>query len=285
MSTILVTGSTGTVGAATVQALSATPGVNVRAAVHSRPAQPTGGAETVEVDYDRPETVRDAAAGADAVLMITPAIPNQSVLAGRMLEGLVAAGVPRLVRLSAMGADTGEGGPFIEDHGVGERLIAESGIPATILRPNSFMSNFVAFNPPDQDGNIVLPWGDAGVSLIDTRDIGEVAAAVLASDAHVGKAYALTGPEAITAAQIAAAIGEVTGRQVRYVDAPPEAMREGMLGFGMPEPLVDALLALWATNRSGATARVTGAVEEITGRPARSFAEFARDNAGAWRTG
>jgi uncharacterized protein YbjT (DUF2867 family) len=115
------------------------PGVDVRAAVHSRPAKQAGGVEVVEVDHDRPQTVRDAAAGADAVLMITPATPNQSELAGRMLQRLAAAGVPRLVRLSAMGADTGEGGPFIEDHGVGERLITESGIPATILRPNSFM--------------------------------------------------------------------------------------------------------------------------------------------------
>jgi uncharacterized protein YbjT (DUF2867 family) len=283
MATILVTGSTGTIGAATVQALSGMPGVTVRAGVHSRPAQQPGGVETVEVDYERPETVRDAAAGVDAVFMVTPPLPNQDELAGRLLEALVAARVPRVVRLSAMGADTGVGGAFMHAHGRTERQIAESGIPATVLRPNSFMSNFVAFNPPDQDGNIVIPWGDAGISLVDPRDVGNVAAQVLTSDAHVGRSYNVTGPEAITVAQIASTIAHVTGREVRYVDVPPEAMRQGMLGFGLPEPMVDAVLQLWEANRSGATAHVTGVVEEITGRPGRTFAEFARDHAGAWQ--
>jgi len=284
MSTILVTGATGTVGASAVQALLGMPGVNVRAAVHSRPAQQAGNVEAVEVDYERPETVRDAAAGVDAVFMITPPVPDQTPLAQRVLEGLVAAGVPRLVRLSAMGAGIIDIA-FLRSHAEIERDIAASGIPATILRPNSFMSNFVAFNPPDQDGNMAMPLGDAGVSLIDPRDVGEVAARVLTSDAHVGKDFNLTGPEAITMHQIASTIGQVSGRQVRYIDVPADAMRQGMLGFGLPEPVVDALLELWATNRSGATAEVTNAVAELTGRPARTFAEFAREHAGAWQQG
>jgi uncharacterized protein YbjT (DUF2867 family) len=281
--TILVTGSTGTIGSATVRSLAAMPGVTVRAAVHARPAEPQADVEAVEVDFDRPETVRDAAAGVDAVFMITPPVPNQAELAQRLLDGLAAAGVHRLVRLSAMGADQGQDLAFMRAHAETERGIAESGIPATILRPNSFMSNFVAFNPPDHDGNIVLPWGDAGVSLVDPRDVADVAAQVLTTDAHVGKGFALTGPAAITVGEIASTIAEVTGRQIRYVDAPEEAMRQGMLGYGMPPPMVEALLELWATNRSGATAPVTDAVQQVAGRPARTFAEFARDHAEAWQ--
>jgi uncharacterized protein YbjT (DUF2867 family) len=282
--TILVTGSTGTIGSATVRSLAAMPGVTVRAAVHARPAeQAAGNVETVEVDYDRPETIRDAAAGVDAVFMITPAVPDQVEVAQRVLDGLTAAAVPRLVRLSAIGAEWEAPPIFVRAHTVTEQDIAASGIPATILRPNSFMSNFVAYNPPDPEGNITLPWGDAGVSLIDPRDVADVAAHVLTTDGHGGNAYTLTGPAAVTVGDIASAIADATGRQVRYVDVPEEAMRQGLLGYGLPQPMVEGMLDLWATNRSGATAFVTDAVNELTGRPGRSFAAFARDHAGAWQ--
>jgi uncharacterized protein YbjT (DUF2867 family) len=125
--------------------------------------------------------------------------------------------------------------------------------------------------------------GDAGVSLIDARDVADVAAHVLTTDGHVGKAYTLTGPAPVTVGEVAATIAEVAGRPVTYVDMPEEAMRQGLLGFGLPQPMVDGMMDLWETNRSGATAFVTDAVQELTGRPGRSFAEFARDHAGAWR--
>jgi uncharacterized protein YbjT (DUF2867 family) len=282
--TILVTGSTGNIGSATVRSLAAMPGVTVRAAVHARPAgQLPGNVETVEVDYDRPETVREAAAGADAVFIITPSVPGQTELAGRLLDALAAAGVPRLVRLSAIGAEWKTPPIFVREHTATEAQVAASGIPATVLRPNSFMTNFVQFHPPDPEGNIRLPWGDAGVSLIDPRDVGDVAAHVLTTDGHVGKAYTLTGPAAVTVDEIASAIAEATGRAIAYVPMSEEAMRQGLLGYGVPAPMVEGMLDLWATNRSGSTAFVADAVQELTGRPGRSFTQFARDHAGAWQ--
>jgi uncharacterized protein YbjT (DUF2867 family) len=282
--TILVTGSTGNIGAATVRSLAAVPGVTVRAAVHARPAEPQpDNVEMVEVDFDRPETVRDAAAGVDAVFMITPSVPTQVELAERVLNALAAARVPRLVRLSAIGADREDAPVFVREHTATEDQIAASGIPATFLRPNSFMTNFVQFHPPDPEGNIRLPWGDSGVSLIDARDVADVAAHVLTTDGHVGKGYTLTGPAAVSVDEVASAIAEATGRAIRYIAMSEEAMRQGLLGYGVPPAMVDGLMDLWATNRSGATAFVTNAVQELTGRPARSLAEFARDHAGAWQ--
>ena len=89
----------------------------------------------------------------------------------------------------------------------------------------------------------------------------------------------------ITVSEIAAIISEVADRDVEYMDVPEEAVRAGMLAAGMPEPMVDGLLSLFAANKAGRTAVVTDSVEELTGRPARSFREFARDHAEAWKQG
>lgn len=286
MPTILVTGSTGTIGSPTVESLARTPDVTVRAAVHARPAatQPDN-VEAVEVDFDEPETVRAAATGVDAVLLITPSVPNQVELAERVVNAVTAAGVPRLVRLSAIGADWEDPPLFMREHTETEKHIIASGIPYTFLRPNSYMSNFVTFYAPDPEGNIRLPWGDAGVSLIDPRDVADVAARLLTSAGHLRKAYTLTGPEAITAGQIASVISELTGRSIRYIDMPEEAMRQGMLAQGLPSMMADSVLDLLAANKAGRTGVVTDAVRELTGRSARSFREFALDHTQRWQEG
>src|SRR5205823_640637 len=130
--------------------------------------------------------------------------------------------------------------------------------------PNSFMTNFIQFTPPDPEGSIPLPWDDAGVSLIDARDVADVAAHVLTTDGHSGKGYTLTGPAAVTVGEVASAIAEATGRAITYIPMSEEAMRQGLLGYGVPPPMVEGMLDLWATNRSGATALVTDAVQELT---------------------
>lgn len=282
--TILVTGSTGTIGSRTVQSLASNPGVSVRAAVHGRPAGPLpDNAEVVRVDYEEPETIRAAAAGVDAVLLITPSVPNQVGLAECVIDAVRAAAVPRIVRLSSLGADWEDPALFMREHTETENDIVRSGISCTFLRPNSYMYNFVNLNPPDAEGNIYLPWGDAGVSLVDPRDVADVAALVLTSDDHVGKAYSLTGPEAVTGDEIAAAISEATGRSITYIDVPEEGMRQAMLGEGMPPIVVDGVLDLCATQKAGKMAAVTETVSELSGRPARSFAEFARDHSREWK--
>jgi uncharacterized protein YbjT (DUF2867 family) len=284
--TILVTGSTGVIGSRTVQVLASKPGVTVRAAVHSRsPGLQPDNVEVVQVDYDDPETVSAAAEGVDAAFLITPWVPSQVDLARRVLMALSAAGVPRLVRLSSIGADREDPPMLMREHAETEQHIVASGIPFTFLRPNSYMSNFVAFYSPDPEGKIRLPWGDAGVSLIDPADVAEAAAHVLTTEGHAGNAYTLTGPKAITVSQTAAAISEATGRSIEYVDMPAEAVRQGILAQGMPGPMVDGLLSLFAANRAGETAVVTEALPELTGHPARSFREFARGHSEGWKQG
>jgi uncharacterized protein YbjT (DUF2867 family) len=261
------------------------PGVTVRAAVHTRPVETQrDNVMRVDVDYDKPETVRAGAEGVDAAFLITPAVPNQTELAKRALEALQAARVPRLVRLSVIGADRKDGRLFQQAHATTEQEIVASGIPYTFLRPNSYMSGFLTFYAPGGDGIIRLPWGGAGVSHIDPRDVAAVAAHVLTSDGHIGKAYTLTGPEAITAGQIASDISEVSGRKIQYIDMAEDDVRQGMLAGGLPAMMVHFLLDLHAAYKEREMAAVTDTVRELTGRSARSFKEFARDHGPGWKT-
>lgn len=114
--------------------------------------------------------------------------------------------------------DATEGIQVARWHREAERYVEGSGIAYTFLRPNYFMDNFIHYHPPDKTGNIYLPWGQGACSCIDARDIAAVASLVLTTARHTGKEHALSGPEPLTVAQAAAAIGEVSGRTIRYVD-------------------------------------------------------------------
>ena len=120
------------------------------------------------------------------------------------------------------------------------------------------------------------------MSFVDAVDVGRVAAAALTSDGHAGKAYTLTGPAALGIAEAAAIIGKVTGRVLRYVDVGEAAARGGMLGAGIPEWMTDAMMELHAIDKAGYAATVSDDVAKVTGKPARSFAEFAAANAASW---
>ncbi|MDX5438258.1 MAG: hypothetical protein LPK03_13730 [Pontibacter sp.] len=122
-----------------------------------------------------------------------------------------------------------------------------------------------------------MPVGDGKVSYIDTRDIAAVAVEVLLSDEHKGKVYELTGPEALSHHEMAALLGETTGKQVDFVDVPEEAAREAMMSYHTPSSIADALLELYAAYKSGKSAMVTEAVQQVTGRPPHSFRQFAKD--------
>ena len=143
--------------------------------------------------------------------------------------------------------------------------------------------HFINFYPPDADGNIYLPWGTAKCSFVAGSDIANVAAKALTEDGHAGKAYEITGPEAIGIADAAEVLSGVIGRKVSYVDVPESAAKTAMLGLGMPGWMVDAMMELHAIDKAGYAAAVTDTVEKVTGKKARTFSEFARENASKWR--
>jgi uncharacterized protein YbjT (DUF2867 family) len=126
------------------------------------------------------------------------------------------------------------------------------------------------------------PTGTGRHAMIDPVDIGEAAAEVLAGSGHDGLTYELTGPEAISSADCAASLAAALGTDVRHVDIPDEAFRDGMSKAGAPPFLVDSLARYYAMVKAGQFAMVTPTVEALLGRPARSFAQWAEENAPAF---
>ncbi len=275
---ILVIGAGGKVGTPAVQRL-LDKGLVVRALTRD-PAKMAGvwpGVEAVTGDLDRPETLPPAFEGVDAALVISAGndIAGEDTNA---IDAATAAGVDRLVLLSSQGVIANvASGPF---HAAGEERLRASALSWTILRPAIFMANAAQWRDTIKaQGAFYEPTGTGAHAMIHPSDIGEVAAEVLASPGHVGQTYELTGPEAITSADCAAALSAALGTEVRHVDIPDEAFRQAMAGFGAPPVLIDSLSRYFAMVRVGDFAHVSPAVADILGRPGRTFRDWAVENA------
>jgi uncharacterized protein YbjT (DUF2867 family) len=284
---ILITGATGTVGKGVVGELQRIGAAGVRALVRD-PARAAfvreAGFETVEGDFDRPETLDSALEGVATALLLTPPSPRTFELNRDFIEAAKRAGVRRVVKLSAVGADESAPEGFSKWHGQSEEFLKASGLGWTILRPNFFMQNILGqAQTVATQGVIYQPGGDARASLIDARDIGAVAARTLADEGHEGKTYTLTGPEGLSYTDVAAKLSDATGRKVSYVPVTPEQFREGALAQGLPEWLVSALERLNELFASGEAEAVTDDVRRVGGREPKTFDEFARDHAAAFK--
>lgn len=280
---ILVTGATGTTGFELVQLL-VEKDVAFRALARSEekaaPFQKVG-VEVAIGDFDDPASLDAALQGVEKAYLCSPASPQQVEQQGNFVEAAKRADVQHLVKVSALGA--ADDSPFSLGrwHAVTERQIEESGMPFTILRPHSFMQNLLASMPTIVDeGVIYAPMGDGRIPMIDARDIAAVAAAVLTEPGHEGETYLLTGPEALSYKEVADKLSDAIGREVMYVDIPPDVARAGIISNGLPEWLADDLIGLYDMFSANEAAEVDPAVEQITGRPGRTIDEFARDYAG-----
>lgn len=280
---ILVTGATGTIGSHLVRELTGR-GASVRAAARGvAKATLAAGVERAELDFADAASVGRALEGVSAAFLLTPFVPNQVELGTRFIDRARAAGVSRIVKLSALGSESEPGIQLGRWHRAIEVHLEASGIDFTILRPNNFMQNFTSYYPPDAEGVIYLPWGGAAVSFIDAVDVGRVGAVALTEPGHARKAYTLTGPAAFTLREAAATLSKVTGRTITYVDVPEAAAKSAMVGHGMPGWMVDAMMELHAIDKAGYAAVVTDDVANVTGSAPRSFESFATDNAARWK--
>jgi uncharacterized protein YbjT (DUF2867 family) len=282
--TILVTGATGTVGSEVLRLLAGRDGIHVRAAIRdlNKSAAVAGpGVEPILFDYDKPATYPVACQGADAIFLVAPFTPSGVEQAQALIAAARAAGVKHVVKLSVI-RSLGEitVGRW---HAAIDAVLKNSGIAWTILLPGGFMQNFVKGSAPRPDGNMYLPVGNAKAAFIDTRDIAEVAVKALIEPGHEGREYTLTGPADISYAEAAAMMSEASGRPIHFVDVPEAAARQAMLGAHMPEWLVNVILELNAWTRNSHASEITSTVQDLLGRPARTFREFARDYAAQWK--
>jgi len=282
---LLITGATGTIGSDVVRNV-AQSGAAVRALVRN-PEKAASlqiqGVEWVKGDLGAPETLDAALAGVEKAFLLPPVHPDAVAHQKNFVEAAKRSGVRHIVKLSSFGADPNTTMTFGRWHGEGEKLIEQSGIAYTFLRPNSFMQNILASVPTIQgQGMIFQPAGDAKISHIDTRDIAAVAAKTLTDSGHEGKTYDLTGPEALTFFQVAEIFSAVLGKTVTYVPVPPEGARQGMIGAGLEEWRVNAILELFEIYRSGEGSEVTGTVRQITGKAPIAYRQFVEDYASAF---
>lgn len=281
---ILVTGATGTVGTELVARLL---GVGARVRVGLRSPQKGAalveqGAEVVAFDFAQPQTYGPALAGVSKVFFLSPPSAFDSILETQFVAAMKAAQVQHVVKLSVWNAD-GRGYTFARWHRESELLIEQAGIPFTHLRPSGFMQNFLQLaQSVTQSGIIALPLADAAVGYIDVRDIAAVAAQVLLFGDHAGRAYNLSGPEALSYGQIAQQLTELTGRPVQYISVPSDRYAATLASYGVPAPIVAAICDLYAYYANGGSDAVSPHVAEILGRPASSVARFLREHKAAF---
>jgi uncharacterized protein YbjT (DUF2867 family) len=283
---ILVTAATGTVGRPLVELLAAE-GAGVRAVTRDpKAAGLPAGVEVVEGDPSRPGTIAPFLEGATG-LFVNPRSVGSGI--SELLGLAHERGVKRVVALSAINVDddldeqpsryNGDRNKEVEDATVA------SGLEWVSLRASSFVINTLrAWGPQIRAGDVVYgPYATFAESAIHERDLAEAGARALLTDELVGRRLELTGPQSLTHEEMVAIIGDVIGRPLRYQEIPEEAAKQGMVQGGFPEPFVEALLARYARG-VGRPAPLTGVVEEILGRPARTYAEWVADHATAFRS-
>jgi uncharacterized protein YbjT (DUF2867 family) len=290
--TVLITGATGTVGSEVVKQLSTdTSDINIKAAIHSvqnaKKVLQYERVETVQIDYNKPETLATAFKDADKLFLLTHPSPMTVEHESNLVAEARKSGIRHIVKQSIMGADLKADVEAMRLHRQSEKIIEESGIPYTFLRPNEFMQGFINFQGPTIKSNnaFYLPAEDAKVSIVDVRDIAAVAKQTLITnnDKHNNKTYLITGPEALSYYQAADILSNATGKKISYVNVSDEEARGALKEEGMNDWLINTILELYGYFRKGYASQISYAIEQVTGKKPITFIQFAKDYADAFR--
>jgi uncharacterized protein YbjT (DUF2867 family) len=288
--TILITGATGTVGSEVVKQLSAK-GENIIVKAAARSAtdntfENLNRVQVVQLDYDKPDSLAVALKGVDKLFLLTPFQSNMVDLTSNLVSEAKKAKVKYIAKQSVMGADAEPGITPGRLHRQAEKIIEESGIPFTFLRPNFFMQNFVNYygNLIRSQGAFYTPAGDAKVSFVDVRDIAAVAVKSLFNDnQQKGRAYNITGGEALSYGQAAEILSKAVGKKINYVNVTDQDARKGMKDMSMDEWTIKSMIELFEITRAGYVSEISPIVEQVTGNKPITFSQFANDYAGAFK--
>lgn len=280
---IVVTGSTGTIGRELVRLL-ATTGTELRAIYRDiRQTWAAPNVTWVRADLDDPRQLRTALEGSERLFLLTGNAADFARMQVTVVRAAQEAGVRHIVKLSALGASDHSQSMIAREHWIVEQALLAGRVPWTILRPHAFMQNWLVDHAETvrAEGAIYAPIGEGRVPFIDTRDIAAVAVEVLLHpDEHAGKKYVLTGPEAVSYYEVAAALSDATGKPVTYRPISMDEARARFVARGIEPALIDAMLAIAAYQKAGGpTSVVSPTVERLLGRPPRTIRDFARDHA------
>jgi uncharacterized protein YbjT (DUF2867 family) len=271
---VLVLGANGTVGSHLVKELVAR-GAAVKAASRKGTAPALPGVQGVVFDYADSSTFGPALANVDAIFALAPGSTED---AASTLKPIVAAAAERRIKvvlMTAFGVNASDEIPYRRL----ELYLEGSGTKFAILRPNWFTDNFLTYwGHGVRAGTISVPAGEGQSSFIDTRDIAAVAAVVLTSSTFDNTALDLTGPRALSYAESAELIAKAIGKPVKYAAASDEDFIATLIASGAPAGYSRLLASIFGPVRLGYTARVTDAVQRVTGRPARSVEAWVAEN-------
>ncbi|MGY0232247.1 NmrA family NAD(P)-binding protein [Longispora urticae] len=266
-SPILVLGGTGTVGSRVAHQLRAA-GREIRVAARHAEHR---------FDWSEPDSWQAALDGVRTMYVL---LPDEVDMPETFMAAAVRAGVRRVVLHSDRAVD------FMNVTRLqsAERQVRGAGCDWTIVRPDWFDQDFETFfRQPVLDGRLCVPIGATRQGFVDADDIAAVATSALLRPDLAGRVLPLTGPRALSFPEALDHIGHAIGRPVAF-DGTPDAYREAMRAAGTPDAAIDTRIGNFAAAAAQGDTRPTGVVEEILGRPARDFADYAREAAarGVW---
>lgn len=276
---IAVTGASGNIGTELLRLLSER-GESVLAISRNPPAHSApDGIQWMQADLADKAALPGILSGAERLFLLTGNVPDMVRLQKNAIAAAREAGVPHVVKLSALGASDHSKSVIGVWHYNVERTLRESGLDWTILRPHVFMQNLLDQRDSIRDrSSFRSPSGDAAIPMIDTRDIAGAAAVTLTESGHAGKRYTLTGSEPISWGEAVRILSDVIGRELTYIAETEEQAWSRLYQAGAPPWLIAAQLELARYQRQGGgTDLITDSVETLTGRPPRTFREFASD--------
>ncbi len=274
---ILVTGAAGNVGGELVRALTGA-GQPVRALTRAgREQEFPAGAEPVTGDLNQPESMRPALTGTEAMFLY----PGYQDMAGTLAQAR-RAGVRRVVLLSGSSAASGDTGNAVSRYMIeSEAAVRASGLAWTMVRAFGFMSNTLQWVPQLRTGDLVrAPFAGVPIAMIDPFDIAAVAAAALTAAGHEGRVYTVSGPQALRPADRVRVLGEVLRRDLRF-EAQPDDEARAEMGAAMPAAYVDAFFDFYVKGTLDES-QPRPDVDEVTGRPPRTFRQWAQAHASSF---
>lgn len=291
--TVLVTGATGTVGSSVVSGL-LDRGTGVRALVRDAQRARAVLDPTVEIVVlpsttgtpdAAPHALHAALEDVDAVFLACGNTPGQVPFERAVVRAAGAGGAGRLVKLS--GPDPRPDSPVLVErwHAAIERTLALADLRWAVLRPCTFMTNLLWLaGAVASSGVLPVPAAGARVAFVDPYDVAAVAVELLVrEELPDGEVHPVTGPAAVSYAEVAAALSAATGTDVTYVPVSEDQARAHLLGTGMDPGLVELVLAVYARQRDGALAGVSSTVRDVTGREPRGISSFTQDHRDAFR--
>ncbi len=280
--TILVTGAGGQLGSLIVESLlrRGAPASSVIASARDL-AKVEGlaarGVRTALLDYERPETIAEALADVDTVVLVSGSEPGKRLAGHRnVIDAAAAAGVSKLVYTSAPKATTFEW-PLGAEHRATEEAIAASGVPAVIVRNNWYIENYVNdVQQARESGAIAASVGDGRVAAASRADYADGAAVVALEDGHIGQVYEFAGDTRLSYDDLAAAAAEVLGRDVHYTRLSSGEQQAVLEGFGLDSGTAGFVVSIDTGIREGVLDVEDGTLSRLIGRPTTPFAEGLR---------